>query len=150
MKIAIDHTTRYVYDDQDRLAYRISADGRVSSYSYDIFGNVTKTADFSADFYPAGTTAVLMSDVATWLAGLAHRDQVEQSRSTYDARGNLLQKVNFARALAGGGTDMDGGYRRTNYIYDQAGQLLKRTVKGENAEQFIYDGLGRMTASTDV
>jgi YD repeat-containing protein len=39
---------------------------------------------------------------------------------------------------------------RTYFVYDQAGNLLSRYADGQKAETFVYDGLGRVTASTDL
>jgi YD repeat-containing protein len=51
-----------------------------------------------------------------------------------------------AFAAIDSGTDTS----RTAYIYDQAGQVLSRTITGLGTETFVYDGLGRITASTDL
>jgi YD repeat-containing protein len=39
---------------------------------------------------------------------------------------------------------------RVNFAYDQMGQLLSRSQEGQNAETYIYDGLGRLIGSTDL
>jgi YD repeat-containing protein len=41
-------------------------------------------------------------------------------------------------------------FSRTNFIYDQAGQLLSRHENGQKTETFLYDGLGRVVGSTDL
>lgn len=38
---------------------------------------------------------------------------------------------------------------RTDYVYDPSGRLLSRAVAGQGAERYVYDGLGRITTSTD-
>ncbi|HEX8623379.1 MAG TPA: LysM peptidoglycan-binding domain-containing protein [Allosphingosinicella sp.] len=68
----------------------------------------------------------------------------------------------FDSSLHGAGTVFDVSFtptegnavaatvNRVNFAYDQSGQLLSRSKEGQNAETYIYDGLGRRIGSTDL
>lgn len=55
--------------------------------------------------------------------------------------------------VAWGYLDTSDGYvgsSQSGYTYDQSGRLLNSQVNGQAAETFVYDGLGRLTASVDL
>lgn len=39
---------------------------------------------------------------------------------------------------------------RVDYLYDESGRMLSRAIAGQGIETFAYDGLGRITAATDM
>jgi YD repeat-containing protein len=155
----VSRTTRYTYDGHDRLEYAISAEGRVTHYSYDSYGNNVSDQVYAGGHYDvsslSSSTALTSSLVTSWATGtgpadLAVKTLTLNSTRTYDIRGNLTREKSYSSALSTGAEDTTGGYKQTDYLYDQAGQLLSRKVTGLNAENYVYDGLGRIVASIDL
>ncbi len=151
-------TTRYVYDGESHLTYVIDPLGIVTRYVYNTIGQQTSTIHFTAgaDVY---TTAGTPTD-ATMLAWAtsASRSQATTQRTdmTYDARGNLLTSTTYGgTTTAGAGVTTTA--RITNYVYDQAGQLLQRILSTPTMtdltvlpkEVYVYDGLGRVISVSD-
>jgi YD repeat-containing protein len=151
--------TRYVYDSTNHLRYAISAEGRVTAYDYDANGLLSRTTDFPTVAYTIGSSVPLLADMDNWRSGLTATDKanVEITDFHYDLRGNLDWTKSYGVADASGPLTGEG-YKLTTFIYDQAGQLLARTVGqpspgaagAQNTESFVYDGLGRLILSTDL
>ncbi|WP_150115346.1 RHS repeat protein, partial [Pelagerythrobacter marensis] len=146
----VSHTTRYVYDSENHLRYVVSAEGRVTEYSYTYWGAPYYTIEYPEHSYAIGSGALTEATMNAWRDGLVDRSSVKLRRYVYDARDNLTSTLEYGTATAAGAATTAEGYSRTYYNYDQAGQLLSRYVPGQNTESFIYDGLGRHTASTDL
>lgn len=147
-------TTRYAYDANQRLEYLVSAEGRVTHFSYDSHGNAIADQVYVGGHYDvsalASGTPLTSAQIATWASGLSDKTQFENTARTFDARGDLLTETEYASDLSTGAPNTSGSKKTTSYVYDNAGQLLSRTVSGLNTETFVYDGLGRVTASTDL
>jgi YD repeat-containing protein len=142
---------RYVYDSNNRLIFVVDSVNHVTQLTYDsTTGYLLSKQWFTQNLYTNATAAISASDMTTWLAGISDKSNVENTAYTYDARGNLAYERTHDAATSTGAPDTTKGYRETHYVYDQAGQLLRRTVTGLNTEYFHYDGLGRLTASTDI
>lgn len=154
MGVSADQTARYTYDSADRLEYAISAEGRVTRYQYTSFGAVQWVETYTGGVYDvstlASTVTLTSSQIATWVSGLSDKTTITNSFHDYDTRGNLSVEKFYNVAGSTGAADATGGYKQVNYVYDQAGQLLSRVVNGLNTETFVYDGLGRVIASTDL
>ncbi|NJM51722.1 MAG: RHS repeat protein, partial [Sphingomonadales bacterium] len=65
-------------------------------------------------------------------------------------RGNMVTSLNYALADAAGNGIAAEGYGQTGYVYDANGRLLSRTGLGQVPETFVYDGMDRVVASTDL
>jgi len=149
------HTTRYVYDGNDRLAFEISADGNVVEHRYDGVGRETLTLTYVGKTFDLNANpAPVLSDMNGWVTNLSQSPNdptaVNQRQITYDARGNILNVVGYGKSTAPGTGSTANGYSLTNYFYDQAGQLLSSQDYTHGAETFVYDGLGRVVASVDL
>ncbi|MGJ3628994.1 hypothetical protein AB5I41_22905 [Sphingomonas sp. MMS24-JH45] len=96
------------------------------------------------------SSAPSKSTMNSWVAARADQTAVQQTAFAYDARGNLLQETSTAAFAAPGSPSTAEGLRRIDYRHDQAGRLIQRTEANRNSEQFVYDGLGRLTASVDI
>jgi YD repeat-containing protein len=145
-------TTRYVYDVERHLRYRIDPEGGVSEYRYDSYGQLTDTIDYPEHRFD---TSALGQDAApseaaldAWRDGLADRSSVRILTSRYDALGNLAGTILYAAATVAGVALESPDDIRTFYAYDSSGRLLVRAGTGERAEAFAYDGLGRIVASS--
>jgi len=149
------HTTRYVYDTYDRLAFEISADGNVVEHRY-VQAGESFTLTYVGPIYDVSglgqDVAPTFTQMNDWVLHLSAADQsaVDQSYTTYDARGNIKTVVGYAASTSPGTPSTANGYSLTTYTYDQAGQLLSRQDYSRTAETFVYDGLGRVLASVDI
>lgn len=144
---------RFVYDDDNRLVATISAEGRVTRFNYDGYGQLLSTQTVTATAFDVGglglVDVVPWTQVRDWYRDLTDKSQVMLTVREYDARGNLdLEKT--GAATAAGDIDSIQGWSQTDYLYDQSGQLLSRTKAGLSTEHYAYDGLGRTIASTDL
>ena len=148
-----EHTSRFVYDDEKHLCFTISAEGRVTKFVYSPEGALEKSIRFTGDVYD--TSSLDEDDPATlpsltdWAAG-QDLSAAEITTHTYDARGNLVRTTSHSVAESSGiGIDSEG-YSQTDFVYNQAGQLLSSVADGRSKESFVYDGLGRAILSTDL
>jgi YD repeat-containing protein len=88
-----------------------------------------------------------LANMITWLADPATlKAQVQRSDMAYDARGQLSTVKTYASVDANG-VGVPATTSTTQYVYDQAGLLLK-TIAGADTAVYTYDGLGRQVSST--
>jgi YD repeat-containing protein len=148
-------TRRYVYDAGGRnlLRFAVSAEGRVTEYRYDGFGQQTALLVYAATRYPVGGLAIATplteADLAAWAAaqppgGIQRQDMV------YDPRGALQSRTSYASLDATGAGILDGTQSRELFVYDQNGRLLQSVSPGGSTNTFSYDGLGRIVGNTDA
>lgn len=142
---------RHVYDSAGRLRYSVSRAGNVTEYRYTAAGQLEYQIAYPGHVYSASTGVPTLTQMDTWRNGLADRSTTQIIENRYDARGNLTNVIRWGGATAAGGASNANGYRHDYLTYDQAGNLLsRRTAPDTVAETYLYDGLGRMTGSTDL
>ncbi|WP_246797476.1 HYD1 signature containing ADP-ribosyltransferase family protein [Burkholderia perseverans] len=148
-------TTRYAYDALGHLRYVVSAEGRVTEYRYDAAGQRISEIHYAGAVYDVSalsdTSALSLGALDTWANGSGIRQNALRIDSSYDWRGDLAVQTRYERLLADGTGDPSGGITQMRYIYDPHGRLLQHYVGvpgQEQVEQFAYDGLGRLLAST--
>jgi YD repeat-containing protein len=149
-------TTRYAYDAamESHLRFAISAEGDVIEYQYNAAGQLVSTIAYTAQKYEIGLLAAdfapAVGTMETWAAGIADKSTVRRTDTTYDGRGDVRTVTRYSSATAAGvGVAVD--HSVDTYFYSPSGQLLKRLNNQSTAEQlFYYDGLGRLTATTDM
>lgn len=140
-------TTRYVYDNENHLRFTISAEGRVTELEYETAGELKRTITYKAAFY---TTAGQPGEGAMDTWGDANAANAEVKTFEYDARDGLLRAYGFSAVTSTFAESTSDGRSQINSVYDQSGALLSRWVEGQSSESFVYDGLGRLIASTDL
>lgn len=147
-------TTRYAYDAENHLRFEIDSEGGVKEYLYTAAGQVTQTVEYPAHIYNvtalAPTTTITEAQMVSWKAGLADKSSVVNGHHGYDARGQESLFVQYHAADSTGMAVITDGYYETHYTHDSAGNLLTRYRAGEFQETFVYDGLGRVIASTNL
>jgi|GEM_PF-1052426 len=151
---ALPETRRYVYaaGNANRLRFSISAQGNVTEYRYDVYGQRTRAITYAG--VPYNTANLTLTDVPTedqmntWAAGQELK-RTEVTEMAYDARGQLSSSTTYAAITASGQGDAATG-ATTQYIYDPRGLLLQKiepatTAGGPTAvTTYTYDGLGRV------
>lgn len=154
-----DVTTRYVYDGENHLRYVVSAEGHVVRYHYNADGQLYWRNAFPESVFDLGeltaSQAPALAAMDSWVNGVAgtagsERTSVEIEYSKFDGRGNIWWTRDYGASLNVNNASNDEGYKTINFAYDQAGRLLSRYHMGENAERFLYDGMGRLVAAADL
>ncbi|WP_198156104.1 hypothetical protein, partial [Herbaspirillum autotrophicum] len=145
-------TTRYVYDNGNLLRFVVSAEGRVTEYRYNSYGERVAQIDYaqaSLDVSGLGLTTVpTEAALVSWVAGRDLR-QTNRTDLSYDARGQLQKMTAWGKVDAAGNGVSDGQQSETQFVYDQSGQLLKTVSATGGVTQYTYDGLGRVIAVRD-
>ncbi|MDH4746398.1 hypothetical protein OMP43_20425, partial [Sphingomonas sp. CBMAI 2297] len=147
-------STRYAYDSANRLVYTVSAEGRVTRNWYNGYGQLYFISEFPDNLYDlSGLTAeepLSQSQLDSWCTGLGDTSSAVITYLSYDARGNMIRRMQASASSKYSVYDGMGGERDEHFTYDSAGRLLSRYVLSQNTESFVYDGLGRVVASTDL
>lgn len=144
------------------------ADRPVTTYSYDAFGNQTRTTDPRGSISERSYDAANRIEDSVVFEGAAGGPVLSQTVYEYDADGQLartrvaVHDGPFARNAPDAWADTDSTYdlfgRRltesnpgpggtplaTAMHYDYQGQLIRQTEPDGSMSQFVYDGLGRL------
>ncbi|WP_124553554.1 RHS repeat domain-containing protein [Methylophilus methylotrophus] len=152
-------TTRYTYDSKNHVRFTISPEGRVTEYRYNANGQLTSTHQYTDHLFTT-TGNQTEAQMNTWLTA-AIKSKSQRTDYLYDARGQLSETVVYTKVNATAGNEgngiADGTQMRTQYVYDQSGNLKQKIdapglVGGYPAETFTtsytYDGLNRLTVKT--
>ena len=147
-------TTRYVYDatNKNLLRFVLTAEGRVTQNIYDSYGRRTAQIQYSASAYDTsalGTTGVPTE--AQMTAWVLTQDKTQSLRTdlAYDARGALLKTTTYGNVDVAGNGIADASRSITQYVYDQAGLLLKTISALNGTSLYTYDGLGRQLSASN-
>jgi YD repeat-containing protein len=157
-------TTRYAYDANGHLRFVVSPLGEVTEYTYDTTtGQQNSAIVYRGNTYNVSglsdTTSISETALANWASGISDRSGVQRTDWAYDFRGNVQSVTTYTKASTAGAGLTTAANTVVNYVYDQYGNLLSRKTVGNsgsgvtfdgNTETFVYDGLGRITASTDL
>ncbi|VVM79054.1 hypothetical protein PS664_02187 [Pseudomonas fluorescens] len=152
--------TRYLYDGNNRPSAMISADGNVTRYLYSVWGLLVREISYGDATYDlsALTPTQVLSSVSlnAWVAA---RDATRSTLVdlTYDYRGNLSQRKAYGTVNSSGVGVMDASTVITEYVHDQASQLLQTIVtRGAGRTEkttlvsTVYDGMGRLISQVDA
>ncbi len=153
-------TARYVYDANNHLRFVVSGAGRVSEYRYNSFGQQVAAIQYTSAQYDVSglmpTSTLTEAQLVAWVP--ADRSASMRSDTTYDFRGQVASLSTYASVDAAGSGVVDGKQAVAQYVYDQAGNLLK-TIDGRGSitadpndytTSYLYDGLGRLLSTTDA
>ncbi len=144
-------TTRYIYDSSTRLRFTVSAAGRVTEYRYNGFGERVDSIQYTGKSYDVSGLApsAMLSEAAltSWLP--ADKSASIRSTTEYDFRGQVRAVKTFG-AVDSAGEGIVATQALTQFVYDQAGNLLQ-TIDGRNlTTSYAYDGLARVKLTTDA
>ena len=143
----------------------MSAEGRVTEYRYNSFGQQVAAIQYTGNLYtgPNPGDALTETQLNTFV-GTADKTKSLRVDSTYDFRGQLSTATGYTQTDTSG-AGIPSTATATQYIYDQRGQLLKtidarglatpdttNPATPENDDDYVttyaYDGLGRVLATT--
>uniref|UniRef100_UPI0016857BDF RHS repeat protein n=1 Tax=Oscillatoria sp. FACHB-1407 TaxID=2692847 RepID=UPI0016857BDF len=143
----LNHTTRFVYDELDRLTETIFADGSRSRTTYDASGDAIATTD------QLGRTTSFDYNVLDQLTAVV---DAKQQRTTYqyNEAGNLVAQTDANNRTTR--YEYDGLGRRTAIVrpmlqrsemeYNRVGNLIEVTDFNGEATQYEYNSLNQLTA----
>jgi YD repeat-containing protein len=154
-------TTRYVYNAQNHLRFAVSAQGVVTEYRYNGFGQQIAAIQYQVNLYSLtglNPGDPLTEAQLTAFVGTADKTRTIRLDSTYDFRGQLASTTSYTSVDTAGNGVLDGTQAVTQYVYDQAGKLLKTVDPRGTATadpndfttSYVYDGLGRVLSSVDA
>ncbi|MFC4293404.1 hypothetical protein ACFOWX_13350, partial [Sphingorhabdus arenilitoris] len=106
---ANDRDTRYVYDGQGQLRYMRNVLGQVTSYQYDVNGNVTSVTQHNNIASPANY------NLATVKAAVTAHANDRTSWNIYDNRDRLVYSIDAAGTVS-------------HLTYDTVGQVTKSVI----------------------
>src|SRR5581483_405183 len=153
-------TTRYAYDANNHLRFVVSAEGRITEYRYDGFGQQVAVIQYAGARYDVSaltpTSTLTEAQLVAWLP--ADRSTTLRSDSAYDFRGQLASVTTYAKVDALGNGVADGTQGVTQYVRDQFGNLLQSidprgpaTVDpSDYTTAYTYDGMGRVLSTTNA
>ncbi|MBA2711692.1 MAG: hypothetical protein H0U57_14025 [Tatlockia sp.] len=169
-----DQYTAYTYDLAGRLSYQASADGSVISYSYDGLGNIIASQKYAMRLYAASLRLANWQEqikitnkdrMTRFIFDLAGREIYRISpegrilERRYDDLGNIVAEIaHDIRATAEISTEQmlkelltkDLKARTSNYSYDNAGRLTKKTDAKDQKTTFVYDGNNNVLSKTEL
>lgn len=140
-------TTHYVYDAEQHLRFKVSAEGRVTEFRYNAAGQQVAMLTYSVGTYSGSDKSE--AAVASWVGAQARIG--ERTDTAYDFRGNVISVTKYGTLRADGSGLIDDKTLQSRFVYDAQGRLLQRyvgAIANPEVEQFSYDGLGRVTATT--
>ncbi len=147
------------YDNLGRVRYEIDNQSRVTSYTYDVFGNVaalTRHATPLSTALPTSGNSLTIADVSSRLTTSATSDRTIQK--TFDRLGRELSVRQpsvraFVPATSGVGGSYIDAQPATEYVYDAFGGVLRTSVQINSTEwahsYSYYDRRGLKTAVLD-
>jgi YD repeat-containing protein len=153
---ALPQTTRYVYDADDNLRFKVSPEGRVTDYRYDGFGQQNAVITYTANAYDVSslgmTASISLSAMTTWVDAIGDKSTTTRTDIAYDPRGAVSSVTTFGKVNTDGTGYTADEVSKTVYVYDTYGNLLeRRPINGSSAaEVYVYDGMGRQISATDL
>jgi YD repeat-containing protein len=129
-------TTRFVYDSELHLRFKISAEGQVTEYRYNAPGHLVSEIAYAVGNVGTGglpeTFNWSEADLVNWLTYGPDKSASQRTDTSYDFRGNLQEVTRYAKTDSVGNGILAGGFTRDIYVYDQYGNLLsKQAATGE-------------------
>ncbi|EHP6217518.1 RHS repeat protein [Escherichia coli] len=144
VKDAQGRETRYEYNAAGDLTAVITPDGNRSETQYDAWGKAVSTTQ-------GGLTRSMEYDAAGRVISLTNENG-SHSDFSYDALDRLVQQGGFDGRTQRYHYDLTGKLTQsedeglvTLWHYDESDRITHRTVNGEPAEQWQYDGHGWLT-----
>lgn len=138
-------TTRYGYDESNRLVSETDPEGRVTGYSYDAMGNLTSITQPDGSIlsygYDENGNRISFTEAggAQWFYSY---DRYNRLTEIFDPANNLTSyeydDIGNLRAIV----NANGG--RINLSYDEASRLIESTDLAGNTTNYLYNDRGNI------
>jgi YD repeat-containing protein len=157
-------STRHAYDDRARLRFLVTPAGRVTEYRYgpdtEGLGQLRSVRRYTHALFDVASLGpqqgISLQAMQAWQAAQEAR-RVALTEYTYDARGNLAQRIDYARTDAQGQGILDAGASVTDFTHGPRGELRRTAaMRGNDRAQrqdvstAAYDALGRLVQAADA
>ena len=154
------------YDAAGRVVYDVDAEGYVTAYRYNTFGQQTSLLRHAAPVSISGTSALSTDGVASLVQANPGQDRLLLTR--YDLAGRKQQVVQVYFDVADNESGWQAGYgRTTDYEYNIFGEVTSERLttdaqgyyldwsyidgqSGEAQTHYFYDNAGRQTHKVDA
>lgn len=139
-----DRTTRYFYDQDERLRFTVDAAGAVTERQYDGNGNVFRLVQYANGFSGTAVAGVLPAvvDAAQGSGSYVIRSAADRiTLMNYDALDRLTERTNGA-----GSTEQN----TERWEYDQNGNVVSYTDGRGNTRWSAYDSANRLVREIDA
>jgi YD repeat-containing protein len=155
------------YDSAGRVVYDIDAEGYVTEFAYNLYGQQTRLLRYAAPVSIPGNTAPSTSDMSALVQVSDNQDRLLLTR--YDLSGRKLQVVQvYNRVSPWNGDSYIQAYgRTTDYRYNIFGEVVSERLTtdaegwgldedslgsqdGEAETRYYYDNAGRQTHKIDA
>jgi len=138
----------FTYDAYNRLKKIINPDANFTEYGYEGRGNTTSMKDpknnpLTTYGYDSLSRLKVMTQPLSTITGYGYDTQDKQVSVT-DPKGNTTYYYNDDFGRKNQASSPDTGI--TDYLYDEAGNLIQRFDTKETVVSYTYDALNRMTA----
>ncbi|HEX7112531.1 MAG TPA: putative Ig domain-containing protein, partial [Mizugakiibacter sp.] len=149
-----NHYSYKAYDADGRLRFDVDANGNVTEYRYDAYGDQTTLIRYANTLNMSGWTAGRAFTVADVQARLNPSSQDRTLASAYDSRGNKISVQQASVSyFVGNGQYTTAGQPTTSYTYNAFGEVVRESVRvgpstWANTYRY-YDTLGRKTMDVD-
>lgn len=148
-------STRYVYETTagktHQLRFVLSPTGQVTENIYNAAGQVSSVIRYAGGTYDVSALGVdalpTLAQMVTW-TGQQAKSGWQRTDNTYDSRGNLDRSTAYV-SVDTNGLGLNAGSTSTQYVYDQAGNLLQKIDGRRFVTDYTYDGLNRVTSVKD-
>lgn len=153
-----------LYDTAGRVSYDVGADGYVTHYEYDAYGEQTQVTRYAnalnfGALQQAGWQPGSEIDAALLQRGLSASPDDRTLTTVYDERGNKLSVTQSAVSYVRADGSRGVGSPTTRYTYDAYGNLASESVLVEGGDSrspavwantyHYYDAQGRKTQTVD-
>jgi YD repeat-containing protein len=141
--------TRFAYDAQNRLRFKVSAEGRVTEYRYHPNHLLKSEIVYTDPAYSLASLSplqrVTVAHMNAWVSAEANRPEAQRTDFLYDGLGNLSKRTVFAELNANGSGQVSVANQQYNYQYDAYGRLLQIADRAGGVQSlYTYDGAGRV------
>ncbi|MGH8464352.1 MAG: hypothetical protein ACRER5_09405, partial [Pseudomonas sp.] len=155
------------YDAAGRVIHDIDAEGYVTQYDYNVFGQQTRLLRYAAPVSISGNTAPGLSDVAALVVASPNQDRLLLTH--YDNAGRKMGVVQVFNRMDiwNPGSYFQAYGKTTDYVYNIYGDLVSERLttdtegwsldesylqaqNGEAETRYFYDNAGRQTHKIDA
>ncbi|MEH2294032.1 RHS repeat-associated core domain-containing protein [Nostoc sp.] len=153
-------STKQTYNEFGNITEIIDGEGQATRFEYDSIGRVTRQVDAlgNATTYTYDSNGNQLSQTSTITT--INGKQLQTKSWTYDAEGRVTSEIDPLSNIVRYEYDKMGHQtfsieqnmdnRRTEYEYDDKGQLVKTLYADGTSESSVYDGVGRNITTIDA
>lgn len=154
-------TTYFWYDALSRKTAQVDAEGALTTWTYDLDGNVIAEMRFANRVNTQAASQVSLAALVTTPQSIAvtaliastwYNGEDRYTTNTYDKVGNRLSETRYSLldVLPSGAATTNAGYTAVtvSYLYNGLSQVVRKTEATSDQTEYVYDGAGRLVVET--